>query len=161
MTVTFCGHAEIAQSDNVRNWLISTVGTLIADGADTFYLGGYGAFDNLAAAVLQELKKGQSAYSDRLGAGLSEQEHRHIGLRFHALPRIGESAAALCHFPPKRAHGGYLRCGGGLCNPWLGRCSKNLGIRKAKKKNDTLFSDGKAPIKNWYFAAHPFHLYKK
>lgn len=57
MTVTFCGHAEIAQSDNVRNWLISTVGTLIADGADTFYLGGYGAFDNLAAAVLQELKK--------------------------------------------------------------------------------------------------------
>ena len=57
MTVTFCGHAEIAQSDNVRGWLISTIEPLIADGADTFYLGGYGAFDSLAAAVLRELKK--------------------------------------------------------------------------------------------------------
>ncbi len=57
MTVTFCGHAEIAQSDNLRGWLISTIEPLIADGADTFYLGGYGAFDSLAAAVLRELKK--------------------------------------------------------------------------------------------------------
>lgn len=57
MMVTFCGHAEIAQSDDVRNWLISTIEPLIADGADTFYLGGYGAFDSLAAAVLRELKK--------------------------------------------------------------------------------------------------------
>ena len=57
MTVTFCGHAEIAQSDNVRGWLISTIEPLIADGADTFYLGGYSAFDSLAAAVLRELKK--------------------------------------------------------------------------------------------------------
>ena len=57
MTVTFCGHAEIAQSDNVRSWLIDTVEPLILDGADTFYLGGYGAFDSLAATVLRELKK--------------------------------------------------------------------------------------------------------
>lgn len=57
MTVTFCGHAEIAQPDNLRSWLISTIEPLIADGADTFYLGGYGAFDSLAAAVLRELKK--------------------------------------------------------------------------------------------------------
>ena len=56
MTVTFCGHAEIARSDNLRSWLISTIEPLIADGADTFYLGGYGAFDSLAAAVLRELK---------------------------------------------------------------------------------------------------------
>lgn len=57
MTVTFCGHAEIAQPDNLRSWLISTIKPLIADGADTFYLGGYGAFDSLAAAVLREMKK--------------------------------------------------------------------------------------------------------
>lgn len=57
MIVTFCGHAEIAQSDNVRSWLISTLEPLITDGADTFYLGGYGAFDSLAASVLRELKK--------------------------------------------------------------------------------------------------------
>lgn len=57
MIVTFCGHAEIAQTDDVRNWLIRTVESLILDGADIFYLGGYGAFDGLAAAVLRELKK--------------------------------------------------------------------------------------------------------
>lgn len=57
MTVTFCGHAEIAQSDDVRRWLISTVEPLIADGADTFYLGGYGAIDSLSDAVLRGLKK--------------------------------------------------------------------------------------------------------
>lgn len=57
MIVTFCGHAEIAQTDDVRNWLIRTVESLILDGADIFYLGGYEAFDGLAAAVLRELKK--------------------------------------------------------------------------------------------------------
>lgn len=57
MTVTFFGHAEIAQSDNLRSWLISTIEPLILDGADTFYLGGYGSFDSLAATVLRELKK--------------------------------------------------------------------------------------------------------
>lgn len=36
---------------------MSTIEPLISDGADTFYLGGYGAFDSLAAAVLHELKK--------------------------------------------------------------------------------------------------------
>lgn len=57
MTVTFCGHAEIVQADEVRNWLIHITESLILDGADTFYLGGYGAFDHLAAVVLRELKK--------------------------------------------------------------------------------------------------------
>ncbi len=57
MIVTFCGHAEIAQADDVKNWLIRTAESLILDGADIFYLGGYGAFDHLAAAVMRELKK--------------------------------------------------------------------------------------------------------
>lgn len=53
MTVTFFGHAEIAQGDDVRRWLEKTTEMLILNGADTFYLGGYGVFDNLAAAVLR------------------------------------------------------------------------------------------------------------
>ena len=57
MTVTFCGHAEIAQADEVRRWLLHTTEALILDGADIFYFGGYGAFDRLAAAVVRELKK--------------------------------------------------------------------------------------------------------
>lgn len=57
MIVTFCGHSEIYQTDEIRHWLISTIEPLIADGADTFYLGGYGAFDSFATVVLRELKK--------------------------------------------------------------------------------------------------------
>lgn len=41
----------------MQEWLTRTVEQLISDGADTFYLGGYGDFDHLAASVLRELKK--------------------------------------------------------------------------------------------------------
>lgn len=57
MTVTFCGHSEVANYNEVRLWLKSIVEPLISDGADTFYLGGRGGFDRLAAGVMLELKK--------------------------------------------------------------------------------------------------------
>lgn len=57
MTVTFCGHAQISQCEDVKCWLYSVTQNLIEQGATTFYLGGYGAFDSLAASVLQEQKK--------------------------------------------------------------------------------------------------------
>lgn len=57
MTVTFCGHREIDDHDAVERWLFLCVETLIRDGATVFYLGGYGAFDLMAAAVLRQLKK--------------------------------------------------------------------------------------------------------
>lgn len=57
MTVTFCGHSELARYDEVRSWLARTMEPLILDGADTFYLGGRGSFDALAAGVMRELKK--------------------------------------------------------------------------------------------------------
>ena len=57
MTVTFCGHAEISQRENVEKWLFDVTKALIEQGATTFYLGGYGAFDSLAASVLKEQKK--------------------------------------------------------------------------------------------------------
>lgn len=57
MTVTFCGHARISQCEDVKRWLHSVTQSLIEQGATTFYLGGYGAFDSLAASVLREQKK--------------------------------------------------------------------------------------------------------
>lgn len=57
MTVTFCGHSEVYQSDIVRRWLISEVEAAIQDGAETFLLGGYGAFDTMAAGVVWEAKR--------------------------------------------------------------------------------------------------------
>lgn len=55
--VTFCGHSEVANPDAVRSWLMATVERLIRQGARTFYLGGYGAFDRMAASVVWELKR--------------------------------------------------------------------------------------------------------
>lgn len=57
MIVTFCGHREVQEPEKVRNWLYETVERLILDGADCFYLGGYGQFDSMAADVVRELKQ--------------------------------------------------------------------------------------------------------
>ena len=57
MTVTFCGHAQISQSEKIEKWLYDVTQKLIEQGATTFYLGGYGAFDSLVASVLREQKK--------------------------------------------------------------------------------------------------------
>lgn len=64
MKIVFCGHRELHDHEIVRNWLVTVCSELIADGAEHFYLGGYGAFDMLCADVLRQLKK----------------EHRHIQL---------------------------------------------------------------------------------
>ena len=57
MIVMFCGHKETSEPDKLRRWLEETVETLIQRGADTFYLGGYGAFDRLAANVVWSKKR--------------------------------------------------------------------------------------------------------
>ena len=57
MKVTFCGHKEVADRDAVERWLYATCTELIENGTDEFYLGGYGGFDHLCAAVLRDLKK--------------------------------------------------------------------------------------------------------
>ena len=56
MIVTFCGHREVQEPEKVRKWLYETVEGLILEGADCFYLGGYGQFDAMAADVVRELK---------------------------------------------------------------------------------------------------------
>lgn len=53
MTVTFCGHRDVPELEIIRAWLSETVKGLIHEGADRFYLGGYGRFDVLAAAVVR------------------------------------------------------------------------------------------------------------
>ena len=57
MIVTFCGHREVQEPEKVRKWLYETVEGLIQEGADCFYLGGYGQFDTMAADVVWELKQ--------------------------------------------------------------------------------------------------------
>ena len=57
MIITFCGHKELYDEKEVRAWLERVTENLIVNGAETFYLGGYGAFDRLAASLLAEQKK--------------------------------------------------------------------------------------------------------
>lgn len=57
MTVTFCGHSDVPQQEDVRQWLIITVDKLILQDADMFLLGGYGGFDRMASSVVWEMKK--------------------------------------------------------------------------------------------------------
>lgn len=57
MVVTFCGHRDVSQPDAVRAWLTDCVETLIREGATDFYLGGYGAFDRIAASVVWKMKE--------------------------------------------------------------------------------------------------------
>ena len=62
MTVTFCGHREVSDCDGkLRVWLTETLEHLIQRGANLFYLGGYGAFDRMAASVVREKKQGYPA----------------------------------------------------------------------------------------------------
>ena len=57
MTVTFCGHSKLYnQTDDFSKWLDIILPSLIEGGAATFYLGGYGAFDSLAAAAVRRQK---------------------------------------------------------------------------------------------------------
>ena len=55
--VTFCGHSETGIGEEIRQRLYRTVEQEIQNGADLFYLGGYGYFDRMAAGVVRELKK--------------------------------------------------------------------------------------------------------
>ena len=57
MNVTFYGHSKIYQTCEISKWLDIILPSLIEGGATTFYLGGYGAFDALAASAVRKQKK--------------------------------------------------------------------------------------------------------
>ncbi|MDE7219737.1 MAG: hypothetical protein K2O45_08970 [Oscillospiraceae bacterium] len=57
MIVTFCGHSKLYnQTCEISKWLDIILPSLIEGGAATFYLGGYGNFDSLAAAAVRRQK---------------------------------------------------------------------------------------------------------
>ena len=56
LIITFCGHSKIADKETVRERLTNEICNLLSSGYTTFYLGGYGDFDLMAASVLREMK---------------------------------------------------------------------------------------------------------
>lgn len=57
MTVTFCGHSHVSNADELNEWLDKVLDLLVAEGADRFYLGGYGDFDRMAAEAVKAKKE--------------------------------------------------------------------------------------------------------
>ncbi len=57
MTVTFCGHSQVMEPEKIANWLDKILPPLIAGGARTCYLGGYGNFDRLALDAVRRQKE--------------------------------------------------------------------------------------------------------
>ena len=56
MTVTFCGHSHVSDAAELNVWLDRVLDQLAAEGADRFYLGGYGDFDRMAAEAVKAKK---------------------------------------------------------------------------------------------------------
>lgn len=56
MLVSFCGHSQVADSAAVADRLGIIIESLIQEGADEFYLGGYGEFDSMAAVAVRNAK---------------------------------------------------------------------------------------------------------
>ena len=57
MRVTFCGHSRLYADAGLKDKLKREIEKLISDGADEFFLGGYGQFDTLCAVAVKELKE--------------------------------------------------------------------------------------------------------
>ena len=56
MIVTFCGHSKTYEAREISKWLDIILPSQIEGGAATFYLGGYGDFDCMAAAAVRRQK---------------------------------------------------------------------------------------------------------
>lgn len=57
MTVTFIGHGKLNIDVGLKNRIETEIEKSINNGADTFYLGGYGDFDFTCAHIVKEVQK--------------------------------------------------------------------------------------------------------
>ena len=56
MIITFIGHANLCITHQLKEQIRHTLETKICPHNTTFYCGGYGAFDNICAHIVNELK---------------------------------------------------------------------------------------------------------
>jgi len=56
MIITFIGHGKLSIEESLKAKIAKTIENCIKNGADTFYCGGYGAFDYACAKTVNELK---------------------------------------------------------------------------------------------------------
>lgn len=74
MVVTFCGHREVQEPEKVQKWLYETIAGLIREGADCFYLGGYGQFDTTTGNIYTHLDYSSKIDSANAIMGFFQEE---------------------------------------------------------------------------------------
>ena len=57
MIITFCGHSDFYDSDNISTKLLDILNDVINGENVEFFLGGYGRFDSFAYSIAMEYKK--------------------------------------------------------------------------------------------------------
>ena len=77
MTVTFCGHSQVADADGVAEKLKVIIEELITEGADDFLLGGYGEFDGMAAKAVWNAKATHAHIRSTLVIPYIERDYDH------------------------------------------------------------------------------------
>ncbi len=60
MVISFCGHSDFYESDNIKIKLLKILEKEVGDSPADFYLGGYGGFDNYAKNVCKQFQKTHS-----------------------------------------------------------------------------------------------------
>ncbi len=105
MNVTFCGHRQTSDQDKIANWLDMILPALIEGGATTFYLGGYGDFDRLAAAAVRRQKAVYPQIESVLVLPYLNREFDVAAYDSTTLPAAGKSTAPLCYRQKKSMDG--------------------------------------------------------
>ena len=57
MTITFCGHRDVFEKEQLTQRVQQVIEQLIGEGATLFLLGGYGGFDSMVAVTVKEAKQ--------------------------------------------------------------------------------------------------------
>lgn len=88
MIIAFCGHDNVQNVDQVRNWLCKTLDQFIYEDSVTCYLGGYGGFDRLAAAVVRQKQKANAALQSVLVIPYLNRHYDESGYDFTLFPPL-------------------------------------------------------------------------
>ena len=155
LIVTFCGHSEVPDREQVRGWLTDVCERLIEDGAAEFYLGGYGAFDRLCADVLHGLKRRHAHIRLILVLPYLNGAMPAEGYDETVYPPLESVPPAIRYFAQKRMDDSALRRAHRLCHPRLGRGGQDAGVCTQKEKDHSHLRRMSHPLKEQQAARSP------
>ena len=147
MNVTFCGHSKLYQTENISKWLDIILPALIEGGATTFYLGGYGDFDSLAAAAVRRQKTKYPNIEAVLVLAYLNREmdaSRYDGTTYPPLETVPPRYAIVRRNEWMVRESDVVISGvthGWGAGPVVGWGGENSGLRKTAGKGDRAISD--------------------